>query len=156
MKYKILLIFGAFSLASTAFAQSNKTLGQDIMQNSKSTTVEAQKDNQSIDFTNPDRPVAVEKTMPRFVIRLPSNITTGYSWFLQSPIDPNIIPSKHLYYRPKDLKELRPGASGYEEWVFEIAPEGFLVPQTTILTFVYSRPWELQEAKRVQIRVYTH
>jgi predicted secreted protein len=106
-----------------------------------------------IEFTDPNRPITVEKSQPTFKIRLASNITTGYAWFLQSPYNSNIVATSHVYQKPG---KTMPGAPGYEEWEFKILPPGFEVPQTMNLTFSYARPWELEEAKHVIMKIFTH
>lgn len=108
---------------------------------------------EATEFTDPNRPIVVEKSQPTFKIRLASNITTGYAWFLQSNYNSNIVPSSHIYQKPN---QTMPGAPGYEEWEFKLQPNAFTVPQTMDLTLSYARPWDLEEAKHVTIKIFTH
>ena len=76
---------------------------------------------------------------PEFILKLKSNPTTGYSWYLRE-YDANLIsPIKHAFQQP--VKELI-GASGFESWTFRVKPAGFTVPQQTTIRMVYARPWQ--------------
>ncbi|VVC76165.1 hypothetical protein AQUSIP_14700 [Aquicella siphonis] len=75
---------------------------------------------------------------PEFVLKLKSNPSTGYSWFLRE-YDANLIsPVKHSFQQP--AKNLI-GAPGYELWTFRAKPGAFTVPQQTTIRMVYARPW---------------
>src|SRR5579871_1141560 len=94
----------------------------------------------AMDVYSVDKPnIVVRAKNPEFEIRLKSNPTTGFSWFLNQ-YDRNFIqPIKHEYeVPPKNLV----GAPGYEIWTFRITSEGFLVPRLMTLSFSYTRPWE--------------
>jgi inhibitor of cysteine peptidase len=80
-----------------------------------------------------------------FVIRLNSNISTGYSWFLRE-YDPELISvSKHSYIAPKTNLI---GAPGFDEWTFKTTHSPKLTTPSYI-RFVYARPWEKNIAKQV-------
>ncbi len=108
---------------------------------------------QQPEFSNPDKPIIVQKDSPTFTIKLPANPTTGYSWFLLYPMDKMLAPMGQVYHRPEKTMS---GAGGYDEWLFKVNPEGFTVPQITSLTLIYARPWELTEAKKLTFRIVTH
>lgn len=93
----------------------------------------------------------ITSSHPEFVIKLKSNPTTGYSWFLRD-YDANLIaPKKHNFEKPE--KGLI-GAPGYEVWTFRIKPAGFIVPQQTTIRFIYTRPWQgADSATQVIFRV---
>src|SRR5579883_3052977 len=80
---------------------------------------------------------------PEFIIKLKSNPTTGYSWFLRE-YDANLItPIKHSFIKPtQDLM----GAPGFESWTFKVKPIAFAVPQQTVMRFIYARPWQGSES----------
>jgi len=102
-----------------------------------------------------DKPAAVvQANQPEFSIKLKSNPTTGYSWYLRS-YDANLVqPVKHVYEAPANKKLI--GASGYEIWTFRVKANGFLVPMQTAIRFVYTRPWEANgQAKQVVFEVAT-
>ncbi len=102
-----------------------------------------------------DKPVVrVEAKSPQFSIRLKSNPTTGYSWYLRS-YDSNVMqPVKQVYEPPVNKKLI--GAPGYEVWTFRVKPAGFVVPMQTVIRFVYARAWEVNgQAKQVVFQVTT-
>lgn len=88
-----------------------------------------------------DKPaVMVTPNQPVFSIKLKSNPTTGFSWYLRS-YDSNVLqPVKHVFIAPENKKLI--GASGYEMWTFKVKANGFLVPMQTMIRFVYGRAWE--------------
>lgn len=81
----------------------------------------------------------VTADQPEFVLKLKSNPTTGYSWFL-SDYNANLIEVIKHSYEPPEKKLV--GASGSELWTFRVKPVGFVVPHQTLIRLVYSRPWE--------------
>jgi len=88
-----------------------------------------------------DKPVAtILPDQPVFSIKLKSNPTTGFLWYLRS-YDANVLePVKHTF-EPAANKKLI-GAPGYEIWTFRVKPNGFVVPMQTFIRFVYGRSWE--------------
>jgi len=83
--------------------------------------------------------IMVNVKQPEFILKLKSNPTTGYSWFLRE-YDPNLIaPVRHSYQQP--VKELI-GSAGFETWMFRVKSAGFNVPQQTTIRMVYARPWQ--------------
>jgi len=105
-------------------------------------------------YTEDKLAIMVTADKPEFVIKLTSNPTTGYSWYLRE-YDNNIIsPVKHYFGAP--TRQLV-GAVGYELWTLKVKPAGFIVPQQTIVRFVYARPWDAEDqAKQLVFRVTTH
>lgn len=83
--------------------------------------------------------IAVTSKQPEFVIKLKSNPSTGYSWYLREYDSNLIVPVKHSYEQA--TSELI-GAPGYELWTFKVKPAGFVVPQQTVMRMVYARPWQ--------------
>jgi inhibitor of cysteine peptidase len=91
-----------------------------------------------------DKPVLmVTIDQPEFVIKLKSNATTGFSWFLREYNAALIEPVSHEFEAPADKTLM--GAPGYELWKFRVKPGSFVVPQQTMIRFVYARPWELDD-----------
>lgn len=105
-----------------------------------------------IEITDPQKTIVVKASNPNFVITLSANPTTGYSWSLKSYDSDLIKPVSRKYYPPQ-TKLL--GAGGYEKWVFAVKPAGFIVPQITNVTLIYSRSWELQGAQASNFKVVT-
>lgn len=97
--------------------------------------------------------VVVVQDEPEFTIKLKSNPSTGFSWFLREYNTDLILPLKHRLIK-SDSKLA--GADGIEEWTFRMKHLGFSVPQQTVLRFVYSRPWQGAEgATSLVFRVST-
>src|SRR5437016_901686 len=83
--------------------------------------------------------ISVQQDQPSFVIKLKSNPTTGYTWFLRE-YDSNLVaPVKHSFVPP--VKTLI-GAPGYELWTFKVKSGAFAVPQITTIRLIYARPWQ--------------
>ncbi len=78
-------------------------------------------------------------SQPEFVIKLKSNPTTGYSWFLREYDNTIMTAVKHRFQPPTQALI---GASGFELWTFRVKPAGFVVPQQTTIRMVYMRPWQ--------------
>lgn len=94
-----------------------------------------------IEVHTQDKPVfTVVSNNAEFVIKLKSNPSTGYSWFLTEYNSNLVVPLRHTFEAATDKKMV--GAPGYEFWTFRIKPAGFAVPQITSMKFVYKRPWE--------------
>ena len=98
-----------------------------------------------------DKPVVmVSANAPQFIIKLKSNASTGYVWFLQDYNSGIISVVKHTYQMPVDNNLI--GAPGCELWTFRVTPAGLIVPRETMIRFVYIRPWEV--AKDVKPLVF--
>lgn len=87
--------------------------------------------------------IAVTSKQPQFVIKLKSNPTTGYSWFLREYDANLIVPLKHSFEQATTNNLI--GAPGYEVWTFSVKPSAFTVPQQTAIRMVYARPWQANE-----------
>lgn len=87
--------------------------------------------------------IQVTADHPQFVIKLKSNKTTGYSWFLVKYDSALVEPVKHIYQAPTSQLV---GAPGYDVWTFNMKPAAFIVPQQTAIAFTYARPWESKAA----------
>lgn len=90
-------------------------------------------------FANRLDAIIVTQKKPEFTIAIPGNPTTGYSWYLKNYDTKLIQPISHKYIANKNRKLL--GAPGTFEFVFKVLPQGFIVPQSTDVEFVYARPW---------------
>jgi len=97
--------------------------------------------------------IMVMSSQPEFVLKLKSNPTTGYSWFLRE-YDKNLItPIKHEFKAPES-KLL--GAPGYELWSFKVNRESFIVPTQTIIRMIYTRPGQgTDSSTQVVFRITT-
>lgn len=95
--------------------------------------------NNKIAFSNPAKPIVVQKSSPTFIILLQSNPTTGYSWFLKGYNAKYIKVVTHKFIPPQRRMM---GAPGYQQWVFAVTPVAFKQAVTTSIRLVYMRPWE--------------
>jgi inhibitor of cysteine peptidase len=101
----------------------------------------AEPEKNTIPIFTDDTPVAaISSDHPTFTIKLKSNPTTGYAWYLRDFNASLIEPVKHVFEMATDKKLI--GASGYELWTFKVKPAGFVVPQQMMIRFVYARPSE--------------
>ncbi len=91
-------------------------------------------------YTEQKTSVLATANQPKFIIKLKSNPTTGYSWFLKEYNTHYLEPVKHEFQAAENRQ--RVGAPGYEVWTFKLKPAAFAVPLQTTLRFVYARPWE--------------
>lgn len=91
-----------------------------------------------------DKPnIVVTADKPTFTIKLKSNPTTGYSWFLRDYEIHFLTPINHHFEKSNDNFM---GAPGYEYWTFRVKPEAFIVPSQTIIRMVYTRPWQSSDS----------
>lgn len=95
-------------------------------------------------FTQDKPYIMLTKQQPEFILKLKSNPTTGYSWFLREYDQHLVIPIKQEYQQGK--QKLLIGAPGAELWTFKMNQNAFLVPQQTVLRFVYVRPWQSNDS----------
>ena len=70
----------------------------------------------------------------KFILKLCSNITTGFEWEYVMTSDDVVKVADHSFEEPEgDM----PGAAGVEVWTFEAVEKG-----TTEIQMEYSQPWE--------------
>jgi inhibitor of cysteine peptidase len=72
-----------------------------------------------------------------FVVRLPANPTTGYSWSMTVSPSDLLRQEKAPLYLPSDHMGKLVGSGGYECWRFRFVKQG-----SAKLSFSYARPWE--------------
>lgn len=77
-------------------------------------------------------------------LRLESNQSTGYSWYLASYNGSRIRPVSQKFIAPSSGLA---GAPGVSEWTFHVSENALLVPQLIRVKMVYARPWDLSSAK---------
>ena len=96
--------------------------------------------------------IVLDKSHKEFTIQLPSNPTTGYSWFIKDYDDRLVEPTKHQFISPKNEKV---GAGGMETWTFKATRAAFEVPHMTQISFVYAQPWNLESVSDNVVTVIT-
>ena len=95
----------------------------------------------------PPPPIAIKaKVGQTFVITIPSNPTTGYSWKLERPLKGTLVSLVRSEYIPPKTKMV--GKGGKEIWTFRALNKG-----TAIISLMYVRPWETG-IKPVKINTY--
>ena len=106
---------------------------------------------QSMTVTSPNKPIVITSKKDRaFKITLKSNPTTGFSWFLKGYNHKLVKPVSQKYISPKTKMM---GAGGYAVWTFKLKKKAFVVPQTTVITMVYQRPWTVEGKTVSKFRV---
>lgn len=105
-------------------------------------------------YNKDSKSIMLNKNNASFSIKLESNPTTGYSWFL-GEYDANLIKPIRHGFEKADQKESM-GAPNYEVWTFQALPNAFSVPQITSIELVYARPWQKKEdIKQLEFQVVT-
>lgn len=98
------------------------------------------------------KPIVVKASSPEVVFSLPSNPSTGYSWFLSSFNSNLVMPMKRTFEKSK--KNIA-GAPGVSTWMFRVHRQAFSVPTITKITMIYARPWDMSHAKTKVITIVT-
>lgn len=98
-------------------------------------------------FTDPTRAITITADNPEFSIRLKSNPTTGYRWYLKA------LPSTWLEvlgedYVPSNTTAV--GAGGEETWHFKVLPEGFKARMLLSIEFVSVQAWNMKGPSTTQ------
>ncbi len=91
-------------------------------------------------FTDPSTIVQVSPADSTVIIKIKSNATTGYSWFLTDYNPAVLTPISSKYLAPTSNLV---GASGGVEWRFAVNKAAFAVPQLTQVSLQYLRPWSV-------------
>lgn len=108
---------------------------------------------ESTEYYTEDKPnIMVSKDHPQFTLKLKSNPTTGYSWYLREYNSRVITPIKQSF---EPSKQQLIGAPGYEFWTFKVKPDGFVVPQQMMIRMIYARPFSTDGGTQVIFRVST-
>lgn len=94
-----------------------------------------------------DAAKVIETTVGKqFTIELESNITTGFGWKLQKPVDGSLVKAVGNEYKSTPLPPSPPGeppmagGGGKELWTFKA-----LKPGQTTIDFKYIQPWAATE-----------
>ncbi len=102
-------------------------------------------------YTEESSGIAVTADSSQFIIKLKANPTTGYAWFLREYDDRLLTPVKYEFTAAQNKLV---GAPGIAVWTFKAKKPAFVVPQQTVLRFVYARPWEGDDqSKQIAFRV---
>lgn len=105
-------------------------------------------------YNNPDKSITVSAQEPEFTIRLASNPTTGYSWFIKRYPKTLLELKSHRFIPPTQQIV---GAGGTEIWVFKAKSDAFTAPQIMKIKLIYARPWEVKEdSKETEFTIVSH
>ncbi len=88
-------------------------------------------------------------------IRLHSNPTTGYRWFLSRYPDKLIRPISQRYVADSHPAGFV-GGGGTSIWQFRVLPAACLVPQRIRIGFSHVRSWEAPAADAVDQAIYVY
>lgn len=103
-------------------------------------------------YTEDKQNIVISASQPEFILKLKSNPTTGYSWYLREYDSAIITPVKHSFLPPTRMLI---GASGFELWTFRVKPAGFSVPHQTAIRMVYARPWQSNDGATQSVFLIT-
>lgn len=92
-------------------------------------------------YTDPARAITVTADNPEFTIRLKSNPTTGYRWYLKASSNTwlKVITEE---YNPGHSSLV--GASGEETWHFKVLPQALNARMLLSIEFVSIQPWNMK------------
>ncbi|KTC74704.1 secreted protein [Legionella birminghamensis] len=100
-------------------------------------------------YDSPEMAMTVDSSQSRFVISLPSNPTTGYSWTLKN-YNSNLFKLLSSQFHP--LKPKLIGSGGKTVFVFQVL-KGVKLPVRSTFEFFYARPWEPENGRTQKVRV---
>lgn len=94
-------------------------------------------------YTDATRAITVTADNPEFSIRLKSNPTTGYRWYLKT-LPNNWLQVIGLNYSANNTALV--GSGGEEVWHFKVLPKAFNARMLMSIEFVSIQPWNMQKA----------
>ncbi len=102
-------------------------------------------------YTDATRAITVSADHPEFSIRLKSNPTTGYGWYLKTW--PNTwLKVMGQEYTASNLALA--GSGGEEVWNFKMLPKAFDARMLMSIEFVSIRPWNMQKADNSTSQIF--
>ena len=132
MKIKMLIAATVLLAQTSAFACSGHEHGASHSASMADLTV----------YDDASKAVMVSSEQPDFVIKLPGNPTTGYSWFFENDNN-NLVEMMSSEYTAEAVSEEVVGSGGSRTWHVHLSSAAFKVPTSLKLHFLYARPWEL-------------
>lgn len=94
-------------------------------------------------YTDATRAITVTADNPEFSIRLKSNPTTGYRWYLKTWSN-TWLEVMGLAYSANNTALA--GSGGEEIWHFKVLPQAFQARMLMSIEFVSIQPWNMQKA----------
>ncbi len=102
------------------------------------------------DFTNPAKPLFINAKTQTLTVKLKSNPSTGYTWYLQSIDSPWLQPVSHQYVAANSGLM---GAPGYDVWTFNVKANYQNIPFYSEIELIYTRAWQVNSSPTV-LRVF--
>ena len=93
--------------------------------------------------------IKVDPSSSQFVVKLPSNPTTGYQWSIVK-YDKQLLKMTNKSYLAPQTKLI--GAGGVMTFTFALM-KGKSYPKSTQLSFIYARGWESKSGTLKQVMV---
>jgi inhibitor of cysteine peptidase len=122
------------ALTVTAYAATDASSSQQV-KTSSATTAKA-----------PANGMVTAKN-PNYTLKLSSNATTGYSWFVLSYPHNLVQVVSHKYIAPNTQMA---GAPGTSVWQFKVKKAALAVPTIIQIKMLYARPWEVHSEAGAQ------
>ncbi len=112
----------------------------------------AQPTEPSRELNDPAHSVVINHATPDFQLRLSSNPTTGYGWYLKK-YDRQLFRVVRTHYEHPQSTLL--GAGGVSVWSFRAVPEAFKVPHVSEIVLVYMRAEDIKSADEKTFTIVT-
>jgi len=95
-------------------------------------------------YTDTSKTIMLSQDKPNFILKLPANPTTGYSWFTKNYDDKILTLEKQVFVAPNSGMT---GQGGYTYWYFTAKDHAFQAAYVSEIQLIYARPWELTNRK---------
>lgn len=102
-------------------------------------------------MTDINKTVVVAPGQDTITLRLASNRTTGYAWYLAGVDNHLIEPVSNSYEHPTGKGLV--GEPGVSVWTFKVDTGDIKVPTYTTIKMIYARPWEVKASDAKDINV---
>ncbi len=141
---QLLFILLSFIMATAVFAQDKPLPRSNMVSADNTPSIPV--------FKDASKPITINHTQPNFMIELPANPTTGYSWFTVSYDSNllNLVGQKYIAPEPAI-----PGKGGVTRWTFNVKPQALKAAFATKIILLYARPWEIQKGQQTAFVVVT-
>ena len=144
MKHKMAMVFGFFLTGFICLQAQAVTKATTTAKTTPPSSLN--KPLKSKAMSAPANGVVTSKN-PVYTLRLNSNPTTGFSWFMVSYPKNLVNITKHKFI-PPNSKLI--GAGGVSVWQFKATPEALAVPTVIKVEMMYARPWGISSQSTVQ------
>lgn len=101
----------------------------------------------TVKSTQAYKPIVVKANHPEFKLTLHSGRKQGYQWFVKD-YNPKIIRILPVHHQIKNTR-------AQVVWRFRVVPEAFKAQHLSHIELVYTKPWDLRNAKYYKFTVIT-